>query len=90
MKAFTADSKGAFKVAGIESASRKENMRIHVCLDGRYVSVIQHNGKLYCIDSTCYHNGGPLAMGDIEDVDGEACIICPWHKYQGELAFRRF
>jgi len=37
---------------------------------------------LHCIDSICFHAGGPLALGDIEDVDGNACLTCPWHFYK--------
>jgi len=44
--------------------------------------VINHRDSLHCIDSTCYHTGGPLGNGDIEEVNGEACIVCPWHMYQ--------
>lgn len=25
--------------------------------------------------------GGPLALGDIEDVNGHTCLVCPWHYY---------
>ena len=57
--------------------------RLHTQVDGRYVSVVRHRGKLFCMDSTCYHTGGPLAMGDIEEVNGRTCIVCPWHTYQG-------
>lgn len=49
------------------------------------MSVLRHRGKLYCMDSTCYHAGGPLGNGDIEDVNGESCLVCPWHLYQVSL-----
>ena len=38
-------------------------------------------GKLHCIDAVCYHAGGPLTVGDIEEVGGRACVRCPWHNY---------
>ena len=25
--------------------------------------------------------GGPLTIGDIEDVNGRECVRCPWHHY---------
>jgi nitrite reductase/ring-hydroxylating ferredoxin subunit len=64
--------------------------RLHAAVpeaDGRerFVSVIRHGGVLYCLDSTCYHAGGPLLAGDIEDVDGRACVSCPWHAYKVTL-----
>ena len=45
---------------------------------GRFVSVIQHAGRLYCIDSVCFHAGGPLALGEIEDIEAQPCLVCPW------------
>ena len=55
--------------------------RLHVKLNARTVSVINHRGKLFCMDSVCFHAGGPLTLGDIEEVDGKPCVSCPWHKY---------
>ena len=63
-------------------ALKASNSRIHVALEGRYISVIRGiHGKLYAIDSVCYHMGGPLTIGDIEDVNGRECVRCPWHHY---------
>eukprot|EP00943_MAST-04B_sp_MAST-4B-sp1_P000944 g944.t1 len=58
------------------------NSRVHTVVQGRYISIIRgiHN-KLYAIDSVCYHMGGPLTIGDIEDVNGKECVRCPWHHY---------
>lgn len=50
------------------------------------MSVIKTKSKLFCIDSTCFHTGGPLALGDIEEVQGEDCISCPWHSYKISLS----
>ncbi|KAE8635765.1 hypothetical protein XENTR_v10002727 [Xenopus tropicalis] len=30
--------------------------------------------------------GGPLHLGDIEDIAGQTCVICPWHNYTIALA----
>ena len=54
---------------------------LHCEVEGRFVSLIEHGGQLYCIDSVCYHAGGPLAVGEIEEVDGRPCVRCPWHHY---------
>lgn len=34
-----------------------QTARIHTQVNGRFVSIIKTGGKLYCIDSTCYHAG---------------------------------
>ena len=51
-------------------------------MQGRYVTVLKHEGKLHCLDSVCFHAGGPLALGDVEELpSGEPCLRCPWHYY---------
>jgi nitrite reductase/ring-hydroxylating ferredoxin subunit len=81
--------------------------RAQPVLQGRYISVLRIKGRLTCIDSICFHAGGPLVstsaaadcqrpqhcgampiadllvppvqtLGDIEDIEGKSCLICPW------------
>ena len=70
-----------------KSSAVREGARLHLTLgdEGRNVTVLRHQGKLHCFDSVCYHAGGPLGAGDIEDVDGKTCISCPWHTYKVTL-----
>ncbi|XP_074640497.1 Rieske domain-containing protein-like isoform X3 [Tubulanus polymorphus] len=37
------------------------------------------------IASVIVDTGGPLVDGDIEDINGTTCIVCPWHKYKISL-----
>ncbi|XP_029907943.1 Rieske domain-containing protein [Myripristis murdjan] len=55
-------------------------------LDGRDILIVYHEGVLYAMDMYCYHAGGNLQNGDIEEFDGKLCIICPNHKYKITLA----
>ncbi|XP_012726177.1 Rieske domain-containing protein [Fundulus heteroclitus] len=55
-------------------------------LEGRDILIIHHQGVFYAIDCYCYHAGGTLQDGDIEDINGKLCIICPKHKYKITLA----
>ncbi|NXH22581.1 RFESD protein, partial [Bucco capensis] len=59
----------------------KKSQRVTAKVDGREVVVFYHEGKFHALDSRCYHEGGPLCLGEIEDINGQACIVCPWHKY---------
>lgn len=52
----------------------------------RDVLVLYHQGKLHAMDTRCYHSGGALQCGDIEEFSGRLCIVCPWHKYKITLA----
>eukprot|EP00760_Papus_ankaliazontas_P005151 PhM_4_TR12422/c0_g1_i1/m.86821 len=57
--------------------------RKHKEIEGRIVTILAHKGKVHCLDTVCYHAGGPLGRGpitDIEDLD-TACIRCTWHSY---------
>lgn len=52
----------------------------------RDVLVLYHQGQLHAMDMRCYHSGGALQYGDIEEFNGLLCIVCPWHKYKITLA----
>uniref|UniRef100_A0A8C4U094 Rieske domain-containing protein n=1 Tax=Falco tinnunculus TaxID=100819 RepID=A0A8C4U094_FALTI len=60
----------------------KKSQRTTAKVNGREVVVFYHEGKFHAMDSRCYHEGGPLCLGEIEDINGQACIVCPWHKYK--------
>lgn len=71
---------------GDGTALPRRGDRLHAEVHGRFVSVLRgRGGALHCIDSICYHTGGPLAIGDIEEVNGDLCIRCPWHDYDVRL-----
>ncbi|MEQ2274027.1 hypothetical protein XENORESO_012684 [Xenotaenia resolanae] len=70
------------KKADIVKAGRV-TQRVNGCRD---VLVLYHQGQLYALDMICYHTGGPLQNGDIEEFSGRLCIVCPWHKYKITLA----
>ncbi|MEW5301369.1 MAG: hypothetical protein WDW36_004232 [Sanguina aurantia] len=65
-----------------DSEALAEGARIHVNIEGRYVTILRLKGDLKAIDSICFHAGGPLGLGDIEEVNGRSCILCPWHYYK--------
>ena len=41
--------------------------------------------QFHAMEAVCSHEGGPLDLGDIEDIDGERCLVCPWHRYEFKL-----
>jgi len=60
--------------------------RIQRCVQGRYVTILRVRGVLRAIDSICFHAGGELGLGDIEDINGKACLTCPLHEYHVDIA----
>ncbi|CAE8594323.1 unnamed protein product [Polarella glacialis] len=53
----------------------------------RFVTVLSAGGQLRAFDAICYHAGGPLGLGDIEEIgpDKLPCVSCPWHHYLIDL-----
>ena len=45
-------------------------------------ALVRKDGKFYCIDGICTHEGGPLGEGTL--VDG--WLECPWH--QGHFDYK--
>ncbi len=43
------------------------------------------DGALRCIDRFCYHLGEALDTGEIEDLAGRVCVVCPWHEKRIDL-----
>ncbi|KAI9193662.1 uncharacterized protein BJ171DRAFT_524746 [Polychytrium aggregatum] len=43
------------------------------------------NFTFYACDAVCPHSGGPLYLGDIEDLGSEINVVCPWHEYRFSL-----
>ena len=57
----------------------------------RRVTALRIGDELFAIDRVCYHAGGDLGVGEIEDLGGAGngqhshgnpCIVCPDHNYK--------
>ncbi|XP_059132574.1 Rieske domain-containing protein [Peromyscus eremicus] len=70
---------------GREDDIRKSE-RMTAVVHDREVVIFYHKGEYHAMDIRCYHSGGPLHLGEIEDFNGQSCIVCPWHKYKITLA----
>lgn len=49
---------------------------------GGMVCLANIEGKLWALDNTCPHRGGPLGQGWVE---GHA-VVCPWHSWAFDVA----
>jgi len=49
------------------------------------IFVLHRNSVIHAIQAACPHSGGPLDVGDIEQVNEKPCVVCPWHKIQFSL-----
>ncbi|HXT26259.1 MAG TPA: Rieske 2Fe-2S domain-containing protein [Candidatus Eisenbacteria bacterium] len=66
----------AARVAEIPAGSIKE-----VQVAGTPVALANVGGKLYAINNTCLHRGGPLGQGQLEG----SVVTCPWHGWQFDV-----
>jgi nitrite reductase/ring-hydroxylating ferredoxin subunit len=65
----------------VEQLCSMDTRRCHLVLDGRYVTVLEHRGAIFALDSPCYHAAGPLGEGSVVDIEDIPCIRCPWHQF---------
>lgn len=77
------------------STDFREGKGLQVDVQGRALCVFRYEETLYALDNHCYHMGGPLSVGDIEELVVEhdntnenthhPCVVCPWHSYKISL-----
>ena len=48
---------------------------------GKEIALFKIDNKIYAIQHTCPHQGGPLAEGGIEG----KVVTCPWHGWQFDV-----
>lgn len=53
-----------------------------VAIGPKKIALFNVDGKLYAIDNTCLHRGGPLGEGDLEGTT----VTCPWHGWEYDVA----
>lgn len=68
---------GAFtRVAALGELPPGRMKRVEV--GGRDVALINVGGQIFALDNRCPHQGGPLALGQLDD----EVITCPWHGWR--------
>jgi nitrite reductase/ring-hydroxylating ferredoxin subunit len=51
-------------------------------VDGnKAIALANVDGKLYAINNTCLHRGGPLGEGELSG----KVVTCPWHGWQYDV-----
>jgi nitrite reductase/ring-hydroxylating ferredoxin subunit/uncharacterized membrane protein len=43
------------------------------------ILVVRDGDALNAMIGTCAHESGPLGDGKVEQINGQKCIVCPWH-----------
>ncbi|MCA9127640.1 MAG: Rieske 2Fe-2S domain-containing protein [Planctomycetales bacterium] len=52
-----------------------ESRKLCLEIDDRFIVLVHVDGKFYCLDDVCTHDGGPLGEGELEG----KCLVCPRH-----------
>ncbi|NXU53588.1 RFESD protein, partial [Turnix velox] len=62
----------------------KKSQRATAKVSGRELVIFYHKGKFHALDSRCYQANDYLFLSFffLQDINGQACIVCPWHKYR--------
>jgi 3-phenylpropionate/trans-cinnamate dioxygenase ferredoxin subunit len=58
-----------------DAADFEDKQRILVEVDDAIVAIFKVDGKFYCIEDVCTHDGGPVAEGALDGFE----IECPRH-----------
>jgi nitrite reductase (NADH) small subunit len=70
----------SIKLANIEDIHPEKGMVVGLN-DGREIALFNVDGKIYALDNSCPHMGGPLGEGELK-----GCIVtCPWHGWQFDV-----
>lgn len=57
-----------------------------VSCNEQQIAVFRYHNRVYAIKEKCPHLGGPLHLGDIEELPGNTlCVRCPWHSWKFDL-----
>jgi nitrite reductase (NADH) small subunit len=64
------------KVAEVPAGTIRE-----LQVEGKAVAVANVDGKIYAMNNTCLHRGGPLGEGSLEG----KVVTCPWHGWQFDV-----
>jgi nitrite reductase/ring-hydroxylating ferredoxin subunit len=65
---------------GAEADTPADGAKCVTVNDGEY-ALFKVGAKIYCLDNTCTHAGGPLCEGDLDGF----VVTCPWHGSQFDV-----
>ena len=51
-------------------------------VEGKAIAMANIGGRVYAINNTCLHRGGPLGQGLLEG----KVLTCPWHGWQFDVS----
>lgn len=68
------------KLASIQEVPPGRSITVSIA-GGEEIAIFNIAEKIYALNNSCPHMGGPLGEGDIE----ECVVTCPWHGWQFDI-----
>ncbi|MET7747324.1 Rieske 2Fe-2S domain-containing protein [Micromonospora sp. NPDC005367] len=62
-----------------DMASLPQRQLITKEIDDVSVILYRHGDDVTVMLERCPHQSGPLGQGEVQQVDGHDCVVCPWH-----------
>ncbi|MGC5031471.1 Rieske 2Fe-2S domain-containing protein [Micromonospora sp. DT229] len=62
-----------------EMASLPQRELVTRKVDDVSVILYRHGEDVTVMLERCPHQSGPLGEGEVREIDGHACVVCPWH-----------
>ncbi|WP_431728273.1 Rieske 2Fe-2S domain-containing protein [Verrucosispora sp. TAA-831] len=62
-----------------EMASLPQRQLVTRKVDDVSVILYRHGDDVTVMLERCPHQSGPLGEGEVTEIDGHACVVCPWH-----------
>lgn len=89
---YTVTGKKRLKKPGEQTTTQTTTQTQHgtelgrkVELNAQQIAVFKYRNRIYAVQDSCPHMGGPLHLGDIEEIDGQICVSCPVHRWSFDL-----
>ncbi|WP_433530663.1 Rieske 2Fe-2S domain-containing protein [Micromonospora sp. CA-263727] len=70
-------SDGWHSIAEMASLPQRELVTRKV--DDVSLILYRHDDEVTVMLERCPHQSGPLGEGEVTEIDGHACVVCPWH-----------
>ncbi|PZG11118.1 (2Fe-2S)-binding protein [Micromonospora craterilacus] len=62
-----------------EMASLPQRKLVTRKVDEVSLVLYRHGDEVTVMLERCPHQSGPLGEGEVTEIDGHACVVCPWH-----------
>ncbi|MEU5551787.1 Rieske (2Fe-2S) protein [Micromonospora sp. NPDC047793] len=62
-----------------EMATLPQRQLVTRKVDDVSVILYRHGDDVTVMLERCPHQSGPLGEGEVTEIDGHACVVCPWH-----------